>query len=122
MASAETWIGFEVDDLNGDRVGAVSGVFLDAESGDPAWLIAGLGRRRVKPVAVPLANCAAGTGRVWVAHDRGTLNAAPTVDPNRPLLREHELAICEHFGIGERVGRAAEVAGRDADSVVSKPA
>ncbi len=121
MASAETWIGFEVDDLNGDRVGSVSGVFLDAESGEPAWLIAGLGRRRVKPVAIPLANCAAGTGRVWVAHDRGALNAAPTVDPSRPLLREHELAICSQYGISERVGRAAEVVSRPEGSTTSKP-
>ena len=32
------------------------------------------------------------------------------VDPTRPLLREHELTICEHFGIGGDVGRAGVVA------------
>jgi hypothetical protein len=46
---------------------------------------------------------------------------APTVDPTRPLLREHELAICVHYGIGERVGRAAEVAGRPEGSVSAQP-
>src|SRR3954451_17382013 len=120
MAESD-WLGFEVDDAGGSRVGTVQGFFLDAESGEPAWLIAALGRRRVKPVAIPIANCAGAAGRVWVAHDKDTLRSAPTVDPQRPLLREHELAICAHFGIGEAVGRAAEVVARDQGSIVSEP-
>ncbi len=44
------------------------------------------------------------------------------VDPNRPLRREHELAICAHFGIGEAVGRAAEVRERPEDTVTATPA
>jgi hypothetical protein len=44
------------------------------------------------------------------------------VDPSRPLLREHELAICAHYGIGERVGRAAEVVERPKGSLTAKPA
>jgi len=43
------------------------------------------------------------------------------VDPTRPLLREHELTICAHFGIGENAGRAAEVAGREEGAVTSQP-
>jgi hypothetical protein len=118
---AESLVGFEVDDAGGTRVGSVHGVYLDAESGEPAWLIVALGRRRQKLVAVPMSDCAAAAGRVWVAHDRETMRSAPGIDPTRPLLREHELAICEHYGIGEQVGRAAELAGRFAGNVVSRP-
>ena len=46
----------------------------------------------------------------------------PAVDPARPLLREHELAICAHYGIGSGVGRAAEVGDRDEGAVTAKPA
>ena len=46
---------------------------------------------------------------------------APVVDPTRPLLREHELTICEHFGIGEEVGRAAAVAGLADGAITSIP-
>jgi len=119
---SESPAGFEVDDAGGSRVGTVHGVFVDAESGEPAWLIVALGRRRTKLVAVPIAECAPAAGRVWVAQDRETLRTAPGIDPTRPLLREHELTICDHYGIGEGVGRAAEVAGRFAGNVVSKPA
>ena len=118
----DSWIGFEVDHIDGGRVGVVQGSYVDAVSGEPVWLVVAIGRRRAKLVALPIADCAAGAGRVWTAHERDAIRGAPGIDPTRPLLREHELAICEHFGIGERVGRAAEVAGREAGSVASRPA
>jgi hypothetical protein len=113
--------GFDVDDAAGAKVGTVHGVFVDARSGEPAWLIVALGRRRSKLIAVPIGETAAAAGRVWVAEDRETMRSAPGVDPTRPLLREHELAICEHYGIGERAGRAAEVVGRPQSDVTSRP-
>ncbi|HEY5977191.1 MAG TPA: PRC-barrel domain-containing protein [Solirubrobacterales bacterium] len=118
----ESWLGYGVDDADGSRVGSVQGYYVDAGTGKPAWLVAGLGRRRVKPVAIPIAECAAGAGRVWVAQRKDALRSAPTVDPRRPLLREHEIAICAHYGIGERVGRSAEVTGRDEGAVTARPA
>jgi hypothetical protein len=70
---------------------------------------------------VPIADCAAGGGRAWVAHGRDAIRSAPVVDPGRPLLREHELTICAHYGIGEHVGRAAEVARHAEGSLTSQP-
>lgn len=122
LAEALGWAGFELDELGGERAGRVHGVFADAAGGEPAWLIAALGRRGAKLVAVPLRDCAAAAGRVWTAHGGEALRAAPAVDPTRPLLREHELTICAHYGIGKRVGRAAEVAGRPEGAVTSQPA
>lgn len=122
LAEARGWAGFELDEIGGERVGRVHRVFADAASGEPAWLIAALGRRGAKLVAVPLRDCAAAAARVWTAHDGEALRTAPAVDSTRPLLREHELTICAHYGIGEAVGRAAEVAGRPEGSVTSKPA
>ncbi len=115
------WAGWPVDDLGGASVGQVHGLFVDAESGEPSWLIVRQGRVRGTLVAVPLRDCAAGAGRVWIAHDRDAVRGAPVVDPSKPLLREHELTIGEHFGIGAGLGRPAEVAGRPEGSVTSQP-
>ena len=113
LAEATRWIGAELDEIGGAAVGEVAGFFVDSGSGDPAWLIAKLGRRRnTRLVAVPLRDCAGAAFGVWVAQEGEALRTAPVVDPARPLRREHELTICAHFGIGEGVGRAAEVAGR----------
>ena len=112
LSEARGWVGHAVDDIGGAAVGQVHGFFVDAGGGDPTWLIARQGRLRGTLVAIPLRDCASGGGRVWVAHEAGAIRGAPVVDPSRPLLREHELTICAHYGIGEKVGRAAEVVAR----------
>src|SRR4051794_671758 len=112
-AEAMSWLGTEVAELSGGSIGQVQGIYVDAESGDPAWLIARLGRRRrARVVAVPLSNCAGAPFGVWVAQEADAVRSAPVVDPMRPLRREHELTICAHFGIGEKAGRAAQVVAR----------
>jgi hypothetical protein len=121
-AEAMGWLGVEVTELGGDAVGQVEGVFVDADSGDPAWLIARLGRRRrARLVPIPFANCAGAPFGVWVAQEGEAIRSAPVVDPSRPLRREHELTICAHFGIGEKVGRAAAVAGREEGDITATP-
>jgi len=122
LEEARTWLGCQVDDEGGAGVGQVSGLFADATAGAPTWLIVKQGRFGSTLVVVPLRDCAAGAGRVWVAHERATIRSSPVVDPTRPLLREHELTICAHYGAGEGVGRAAEVKGRDEGAVTSQPA
>ncbi|HEY1355811.1 MAG TPA: hypothetical protein VGF09_05810, partial [Solirubrobacterales bacterium] len=103
---ASSWVGWDLDEVGGAPVGRVHAVYVDSDGGAPAWLIAALGqggllgRRRATLVAVPVRDCAGAGGRVWTAHERNSLRDAPVIDPTRPLLREHELAICGHYGIG----------------------
>jgi hypothetical protein len=122
LEEARTWIGNAVDDLGGASVGQAHGLFVDADSGAPTWLIVKQGRVKPTLVAAPLRDCAAAAGRVWIAQERETIRRAPVVDPTRPLLREHELTISAHYGIAESTGRASEVVGRPKDSVTSQPA
>jgi hypothetical protein len=122
LAEAMRWVGAELTDVDGVAVGVVDGFFVDSDSGDPVWLIARVGRRRqAKLVAVSSRECAGAAFGVWVAEDAEALNTAPVVDPTRPLRREHELTICSHFGIGEAVGRAAEVVGRPEAAITAVP-
>jgi hypothetical protein len=121
-AEAMAWVGAEVAELGGSSVGEAQGLYVDAESGEPAWLVARLGRRRrARVVAVPFSNCAGAPSGVWVAQEGDAIRSAPVVDPTRPLRREHELMICAHFGIGERVGRAAAMADRGEGDITAVP-
>ena len=113
------WIGFRLDDMGGSGVGSVKAVFCDTDSGDPAWVVAKLGRFG-KTVAIPFRDCAAGAGHLWVPYGRDELREAPSVDALNPLTREQELAVAEHYGISDRVGRGAEVAGRPAGEVTAE--
>lgn len=122
VAEASAWVGAKLTEIDGAVVGEVQGFFLDGDSGEPAWLIARLGRRRnTRLVAIPLGDCAGAAFGVWVSQEGEALRTAPVVDPARPLRREHELTICSHYGIGETVGRVAEVAGRPEGSVTAEP-
>jgi hypothetical protein len=130
LAEALAWTGCGLDDAGGTSVGLVIGAYVDAEAGVPVWLTVALPsgrrwlpfrRRRAKTAVVPVRECAAMPGRVWTAQRREAIRAAPAVDAGRPLLREHEATICLHYGIGERIGRHAEVDGRAAGSVTALP-
>jgi hypothetical protein len=121
-AEAMGWLGAEVAELSGDPVGQVQGLFVDADSGEPTWLVTRLGRRRrARVVAIPFSNCAGAPFGVWVAQEADAIRSAPVVDPTRPLRREHELMICAHFGIGEKIGRAAKVASRHEGDITATP-
>jgi hypothetical protein len=124
LEEARSWRGLAADDVAAREVGTVAGLFVDAYGGSASWLVLKCRRGRFSSsfVAVPAADCAGGGGRVWVAHDRDTIRRAPVVDSRRPLLREHELAICAHYDMGPGVGRAAAVADRDEGAVTSVPA
>ena len=115
----------------GRRVGSPAST-PTRESGAPVWLVVdvggrrrgflGLGRRDPKTVAVPLRECAAMPGRAWTAHPQEAVRAAPSVDPTRPLLREHEATICAHYGIADGAGRQAELSAHPDGAVTAQPA
>jgi len=120
LAEATGWVGADLSGLDG-AVGQIGGLYVDSATREPAWLLVRVGRRRTRVVAVPLRGCAGAPFGVWAAYEAAAIRSAPVVDPTRPLRREHELTICAHFGIGEAVGRAAEVAGRSADEITATP-
>jgi hypothetical protein len=121
LEEAEGWAGFEVDAIDESGVGRVDGIFVDSESGEPAWVIVKPGRFG-RDVAIPFRDCAAVVGRVWVPYSWRVLLEAPVVDRSRQLTREQELAICARYGIDPGRGRAAEVAGRPDGAVTARPA
>jgi hypothetical protein len=122
LAEAMGWVGAEVDTLDGAGVGQVQGFFVDSAGGEPVWLVVRTGRRRsARVVAVPMRGSAGAPFGTWVAYEEKAVRSAPVVDPTRPLRREHELTICSHFGIGEAVGRAAEVAARPEGEITATP-
>jgi len=119
LEEARGWVGFRVDGMEGSSVARVQGVFADVQSGEAVWVIAKIGRFG-KVIAIPFRDCAGGVGHVWVPFDRDVLRSSPSLDALKPLTREQELMICEHYGIREEVGRAAEVAPRPEGEITSQ--
>jgi hypothetical protein len=121
LEEALGWIGFRVDDMNGSRVARVVAIYVDAEDGKPVWVIVKVGRFG-KVTAIPYAECADAPGRVWTAHARKVIRAAPAVDPGRSLTREEELQLCHHYLIRPDRGRHEVIESRPDEAVTAEPA
>ncbi len=71
LAEARTWIGSRVTDSLGSGLGRLEDVWVDADSGEPAWLLLREGRfgsNRHK--LVPFDGSTAGGGQVWLPFER----------------------------------------------------
>jgi hypothetical protein len=120
VEDVKAWKGYQLDEISGQGVAKVEGLFVDKESGEPVWVLVKLGRFG-KTVPVSLRECAAAAGRVWVPHDREVIRNAPAVDPTLPLNREQEKMVLDHYGIPETVGRGATIAGRPEGATTAIP-
>jgi hypothetical protein len=119
LEEVREWVGAQIDEIGGSGVARVQSVYIDSQSGAPAWLIAKLGRFG-KLIAIPSLDCAEAASRVWVPYTREALQGAPLVDPSRPLTREQELALCDYYGI-DRAGRSQELGDRARDAITARP-
>jgi PRC-barrel domain len=120
LAEALGWVGFRVDDLNGNRTGSVEAIYADIEDSEPIWIAVKVGRFG-KVTAIPYPECADGPGRVWVARERKAIRGAPGIEPREPLTREVELELCAHYLIPPDRGRHWKVSERADGAVTSKP-
>jgi hypothetical protein len=122
VAEAQEWKGHKLDDLGGSTVGKVEGVYVDAESGRPEWLLARMGRFG-NHCLVPARDAVAAAGHVWVPYGRDKVRKAPRQAPDTPLEREAEQALLDYYGVGTgEVGRGSDLAERDEGGVTSRPA
>ena len=121
MADSRAWTGRGLDEAGGGAVGRIEGVFVDEKTGEPEWLEARMGRFGHHTL-VPASDAVAGVSRVWVPYSRDEIRRAPRIVPGRPLTREEEQALVEHYGSGEpAAGRAAELAKREAGETTVRP-
>ena len=122
VAEAQGWRGFKLDDVGGSTVGKIETVYVDEESGEPEWLLARMGRFG-HHCLVPARDAVGAAGHVWVPYARDQIRKAPRMEPNKPLEREAEETLLEHYGVGtSAVGRGAELAKRDPSAVTARAA
>jgi hypothetical protein len=118
---ASHWIGLQLDGLGNRTIGRVAGLLVDADDGEPRWVVVRLG-----PLAgstgVLFEHVAEGAGRLWAAYEREWVKEALRFNPDETLTAEQELELCAHWGVREGQGRAAELADRDNEAISAVPA
>ena len=88
-------------DREGSRIGKVEDVFLDRQTGRPAWAAVKTGLFAHKHTLVPIADAFLNpNAEVQVPFTKGQVKNAPSIDPGEQLTPELERSMWEHYGIG----------------------
>jgi hypothetical protein len=92
-----SWRGLRLDEMTGSGAGSVRGVYVDARTGEPIWLLARMGLFG-HFCLVPARHAVAAAKRVWVPYTRETMRSAPRIEPGEDLLVERERELLRHYG------------------------
>jgi uncharacterized protein (TIGR02271 family) len=115
--------GQDLYDANGDKIGKIEEIYLDADSGEPEWALVNTGMFGTKSSFVPLRNASDDGGTVRVPYDKAQVKDAPKMDPDGELSRTEEDELYRHYGIGSGgtggsagTGTGTGTTGREVDS------
>jgi uncharacterized protein (TIGR02271 family) len=88
-----------VYDTDGDKIGSVGQVYLDAQSGDPEWVTVKTGLFGTKETFIPLQNANVGDDRVTVAYGKDKVKDAPRIDADGPISPDEEGQLYTYYGL-----------------------
>jgi uncharacterized protein (TIGR02271 family) len=131
--------GQNVVDANGDRIGKVDEIYLDADTDQPEWALVNTGLFGTKSSFVPLRDATEADGELRVRFDKATVKDAPRIDTDGQLSRREEDELYRHYGIehaesrsdthlrgGSPTGRSGrgvvgdDVSGRETDDAMTR--
>ena len=102
LADVQTWKGRKVVDPDGDKVGTIDEVFLDRQTGEPAWATVKTGLFGRKSNFVPLRGAElTEDGDLRIMVDKDLVKDAPQVDADEDLTPEEERRLWEHYGLSD---------------------
>jgi uncharacterized protein (TIGR02271 family) len=99
LTDVQTWKGLDLMDNDGDKIGSISDVYLDRQSGEPEWIAVKTGMMGSKVNFVPIRE-ARGTGEgVTVPYEKSLVKDAPHADADGELSPEEERRLYEHYSL-----------------------
>lgn len=91
--------GEELFDRDGEKVGRIEEIYLDADSGEPEWALVHTGLFGSKRNFVPLTGSTEADGQLRVPVEKGTVKDAPGIEPNGQLTKPEEAKLYRHYGL-----------------------
>src|SRR5215207_4020632 len=93
-----TWTGRKVVDRNGDKIGTISDVYVDDDSGRPEWLAVSTGWFGTRVSFVPIEGADIRGDDVVVAYDKATVKDSPNAEADGRLTPREEETLYRHYG------------------------
>ena len=91
--------GQDLYDTDGDKIGSVEEIYLDAETNEPEWALVNTGLFGTKRNFVPLRDASESDGSLRVRFGKDQVKDAPTVDANGQLTQSEEAELYSHYGL-----------------------
>jgi uncharacterized protein (TIGR02271 family) len=99
QSSWQDWIGADVVDNDGDKVGTLQNVYMDRATGQPEWLSVKTGMFGSKSTFVPIQGADAAGDALRVPYPKSQVKDAPNVDDDDGFLPpEEEERLYRHYG------------------------
>jgi uncharacterized protein YrrD len=99
------WLGKNVLDAVGARIGVVDDVYFDIETDEPRFLRVKSGRLRHRIVLIPVAGVAASPDHLTVAVTKEMAKKAPAMEPGGELSADTEEKLFGYYALSYRPAR-----------------
>jgi hypothetical protein len=97
IETVRAWLGRLMIDRDGNRIGEITDIYLDNETGRPEWAVVRTGLFGLRSTFVPLAEAIETGEQVQVRHQRGQVKDAPNIEPNGQLSAAEEAELYRHY-------------------------
>ena len=94
-----TWRGQTLRGRDGDKIGSIEEIYLDAETNEPEWALVNTGLFGSKHSFVPLRDATGDSEGVTTPFDKSTVKDAPKMDPDGRLSQDEEAELYRHYGL-----------------------
>jgi uncharacterized protein (TIGR02271 family) len=94
-----SWRGQDALDSDGDKIGKIEEIYLDAQTNEPEWALVNTGLFGTKSSFVPLRNASPSGDGISLPYDKATVKDAPKVDPDGRLSTEEEAELYRHYSL-----------------------
>ena len=91
--------GEDLYDSDGEKIGTIEEIYLDAQSGEPEWALVNTGMFGTKSSFVPLQGASQDGDTLKVPYDKAQVKDAPKVDPDGELSQQQESELYAHYGL-----------------------
>jgi uncharacterized protein (TIGR02271 family) len=113
-------IGTTAVDADGDKIGKISEVYLDDETGRPEWATVHTGLFGTKETFVPLAQADLSGDTLRFPYDKAKVKDAPKIDTDGHLSPQEEQELYRYYGLGSGQGTTDTTVGRvDTDTTTT---
>jgi len=90
----------DVVGTDGDKIGGVGQVYLDDETGQPAWVTVKTGLFGTSESFVPLSDANLSGNAIQVPYTKDRIKDAPNMAPDGSLSRDEEAELYAYYGVG----------------------